>query len=73
MDARVAFSFVTISGVASPNDSPVPDLARDFDYTNSASPAFWDAYLKGHARAKSCLQSIALEKPSHGAVKISRR
>ncbi len=44
-----------------------------FDYTNSASLAFWDAYLKGDARAKSYLQSGALEKSSHGAVKLSRR
>ncbi len=44
-----------------------------FDYTNSASLAFWDAYLKGDARAKSYLQSSALEKSSHGAVKISLR
>ena len=43
------------------------------DYTNSASLAFWDAYLKGDARAKSYLQSSALEKSSHGAVKLSRR
>jgi predicted dienelactone hydrolase len=44
-----------------------------FDYTNSASLAFWDACLKGDARAKSYLQSGALEKYSHGAVKLSRR
>ncbi len=44
-----------------------------FDYTNSASLAFWDGYLKGDARAKSYLQSSALEKSSHGAVKLSRR
>jgi predicted dienelactone hydrolase len=44
-----------------------------FDYTNSASLAFWDAYLKGDARAKSYLQSDALEKSSHGAAKLSRR
>jgi hypothetical protein len=44
-----------------------------FDYTNSASLAFWDAYLKGDARAMSYLQSSALEKSSRGAVKLSRR
>jgi len=44
-----------------------------FDYTNSASLAFWDAYLKGDVRAKSYLQSDALEKSSHGAAKLSRR
>jgi len=42
-------------------------------YTNSASLAFWDAYLKGNARAKQYLQSDALEKSSHGAVRLSRR
>lgn len=42
-------------------------------YTNSASLAFWDAYLKGDAGAKTYLQSDALEKSSHGAVKLSRR
>jgi predicted dienelactone hydrolase len=44
-----------------------------FDYTNSASLAFWDTYLKDDARAKSYLQSSALEKTSHGAVKLSWR
>lgn len=44
-----------------------------FDYTNSASLAFWDAYLKGDARAKQYLQSHALEKSSRGAVKFSHR
>jgi len=44
-----------------------------FDYTNSASLAFWDSYLKSDARAKSYLQSDALEKYSHSAVKLSRR
>ena len=44
-----------------------------FDYTNSASLAFWNAYLKGDARAKSYLQSGAVEKSSNGAVKLSRR
>jgi predicted dienelactone hydrolase len=42
-------------------------------YTNSASLAFWDAYLKGDASAKAYLQSDALEKSSHGAVKVTRR
>jgi predicted dienelactone hydrolase len=43
------------------------------DYTNSASLAFWDAYLKGDPRAKSYLQSDELEKSSHRTVKVSRR
>jgi len=42
-------------------------------YTNSASLAFWDAYLKGNARARQYLQSDALEKSSHGSVRLSRR
>jgi hypothetical protein len=45
----------------------------NFGYTNSASLAFWDAYLKVDARAKSYPQSSALGKSGHGAVKISRR
>jgi predicted dienelactone hydrolase len=44
-----------------------------FDYTNSAALAFWDDYLKGDARAKSYLQSSALEKFSSGAARLSRR
>ena len=44
-----------------------------FNYTNSASLAFWDAYLKDDARATRYLQSDALEKSRHGAVKLSRR
>ncbi len=42
-------------------------------YTNSASLAFWDAYLKNDPRAKQYLQSDALEKSSQGAAKLSRR
>jgi predicted dienelactone hydrolase len=42
-------------------------------YTNSASLAFWDAYLKSDAKAKKYLQSNALESSSHGAVTLSRR
>jgi hypothetical protein len=36
------------------------------DYTNSAAPAFWDAYLKNETAAKRYLQSDALEASSHG-------
>ena len=43
------------------------------DYTNSASLAFWDAYLKGDLKAKMYLQSDALANFSHGALKLSRR
>lgn len=42
-------------------------------FTNSASLAFWDAYLKGDAGAKSYLLSDALPEFSHGVVKLSRR
>ncbi|MGC2284198.1 MAG: hypothetical protein WA542_03010 [Candidatus Acidiferrum sp.] len=42
-------------------------------YTNSASLAFWDAYLKADPEAKIYLQSGALSDFSHGAVKLSRR
>lgn len=42
-------------------------------YTNSASLAFWDAYLKADPMAKLYLQSDALADFSHGVVKISRR
>jgi predicted dienelactone hydrolase len=44
-----------------------------FDYTNSAALAFWDAYLKGDARAKEYLESSALQEFSHGTAKLSRR
>jgi|HubBroStandDraft_6_1064221.scaffolds.fasta_scaffold18765_5 predicted dienelactone hydrolase len=42
-------------------------------FTNSASLAFWDAYLKADAGAKSYLLSDALPEFSHGVVKLSRR
>lgn len=42
-------------------------------YTNSASLAFWDAYLKNDSAAKQFLQSDVLERYSHGAAKLSRR
>jgi hypothetical protein len=42
-------------------------------YTNSASLAFWDAYLKNDARAKQYLQSDTLEKSSYAAAKLSCR
>jgi predicted dienelactone hydrolase len=53
--------------------SPAKQGQAIFDYSNSAALAFWDAYLKGDMDAKSYLQSSALEKLSHGAVKLSRR
>jgi predicted dienelactone hydrolase len=42
-------------------------------YTNSASLAFWDAYLKNDSAAKQFLQSDVLERYSHGAAKLTRR
>lgn len=44
-----------------------------FDYANSASLAFWDAYLKADSNAKQYLQSNALAGFSHGAVTLLRR
>lgn len=42
-------------------------------YTNAASLAFWDAYLKADSGAKNYLQSNALADFSHATVKIFRR
>jgi predicted dienelactone hydrolase len=42
-------------------------------YTNSASLAFWDAYLKKDGQAIKYLESSALADSSDGAVKLSRR
>jgi predicted dienelactone hydrolase len=42
-------------------------------YTNCASLAFWDAYLKADPAAKIYLQSDALPEFSRGVVKLSRR
>jgi predicted dienelactone hydrolase len=42
-------------------------------YTNCASLAFWDAYLKADPAAKIYLQSDALPEFSHSVVKLSRR
>lgn len=42
-------------------------------YTNSASLAFWDAYLKADPAARAYLQSDALPQYSAGAVKLYRR
>jgi hypothetical protein len=41
-------------------------------YTNSASLAFWDAYLKADRTARNYLQSDALPNSTQGAVKLSR-
>jgi predicted dienelactone hydrolase len=42
-------------------------------FTNAASLAFWDAYLKADPAAKIYLQSDALPEFSHSVVKLSRR
>lgn len=42
-------------------------------YSNAASLAFWDAYLKADTAAKDYLRSNALPDDSHGAVKLFRR
>jgi predicted dienelactone hydrolase len=42
-------------------------------YTNAASLAFWDAYLKADSAARNYLQSDALPDFSHASVKIFRR
>ncbi|MGH9741081.1 MAG: alpha/beta hydrolase family protein [Candidatus Acidiferrum sp.] len=41
-------------------------------YSESASLAFWDAYLKGDPKAKAYLQSGALADSSSGAVRVTR-
>jgi len=55
--------------------SPAPSAKAEaiIGYTNSASLAFWDVYLKGDAQAKEYLQSEALQDSSHRAVTLSRR
>lgn len=50
-----------------------PQSRAILDYTNSATLAFWDAYLKGDKNAKLFLDSSKLEAQSHNAVKLSRR
>jgi predicted dienelactone hydrolase len=42
-------------------------------FTNAASLAFWDAYLKADPGARSYLESDALPEFSHSVVKLSRR
>jgi predicted dienelactone hydrolase len=63
-------SFITAETV---NSSRSSQAAAILGYTNSASLAFWDAYLKDDPGAKQFLQSEALERSSHGAAKLSRR
>jgi predicted dienelactone hydrolase len=63
-------SFITAETLSSARSS---HAAAILGYTNSASLAFWDAYLKNDAAGKKFLQSDALERSSHGAAKLSRR
>jgi len=63
-------SFVTAE---TPNSARSSQAAAILGHTNSASLAFWDAYLKDDPAAKKFLQSDALERSSHGAAKLSRR
>jgi predicted dienelactone hydrolase len=63
-------SFITAETANSARSS---HAAAILGYTNSASLAFWDAYLKNDAAAKKFLQSDGLERSSHGAAKLSRR
>ncbi|HSY33950.1 MAG TPA: hypothetical protein VLA42_18360 [Verrucomicrobiae bacterium] len=63
-------SFITAETVNSAGSS---QAAAILGYTNSASLAFWDAYLKEDPSAKKFLQSDALERFSHGAAKLLRR
>jgi predicted dienelactone hydrolase len=50
-----------------------PQATTILGYTNAASLAFWDAYLKDHPAAKGYLQSDELERFSHGSARLSRR
>jgi predicted dienelactone hydrolase len=63
-------SFITAETVNSARSS---QAAAILGYTNSASLAFWDAYLKDDPAAKKFLQSDALERSSRGAAKLARR
>ncbi len=70
IDGANHMSFITaktlLPGRAAQGDSIL-------SFTNAASLAFWDAYLKGDPDAKNYLQSEALPEFSHGVVKLSRR
>ncbi len=63
-------SFITAETVNSARSS---QAAAILGYTNSASLAFWDAYLKEDPSARRFLQSDALERSSHGAARLLRR
>jgi predicted dienelactone hydrolase len=63
-------SFITAETLLPARSS---QAAAILGYTNSASLAFWDAYLKEDPAAKQFLQSDAMERSSHGNAKLSRR
>jgi predicted dienelactone hydrolase len=63
-------SFITDATLLASRSS---QAAAILGYTNSASLAFWDAYLKQDPAAQRFLQSDKLESYSHGAAKLSRR
>ncbi len=63
-------SFITADTLLPARSS---QAAAILGYTNSASLAFWDAYLKDDPAAKQFLQSDAMERSSHNNAKLSRR
>jgi predicted dienelactone hydrolase len=63
-------SFITDQADSAARSS---QAAAILGYTNSASLAFFDAYLKMDAGARQFLTTDALERYSHGAAKLSRR
>jgi predicted dienelactone hydrolase len=63
-------SFITAETLLAARSS---QAAAILGYTNSASLAFWDAYLKDAPAARQFLQSDAMERSSHGNAKLSRR
>ncbi len=63
-------SFITDESLGAARSS---QAAAILGYTNSASLAFWDAYLKNDSAAKKFLQSDLLERSSHEAAKLARR
>ena len=63
-------SFISGTAVSEARQSQAEAI---LGYTNSASLAFWDAYLKGDASAKAYLASERLQEQSNNAVKLDRR
>jgi predicted dienelactone hydrolase len=63
-------SFITASTLAPSRAAQADSI---LDYTNAASLAFWDAYLKNNSAARRYLQADGLETASQGAAKVERR